>query len=322
MPAALAALDELVATDLLSATDVARRYRFRHPIVRRAVYESAGEGWRLGAHARAAAELERRGGSLAARAHHVERCAVMGDEAAGALLVAAGHEAAARAPAGAIRWFDAALRLMPDRGGDRLSLLVPLATALAATGQLERALATLLDALALVPPELAELRVRARRGVRGVREPAGAPSRRARAAAAGAGRAARRRQRRGRRAARRAGRRRALRHRLRGDGRARGYRHRRPRPRSGIPPSARSPRPCCVTPATPRGTSRRRSRPAGRPRRHSTRSTTGAWPDDSRRRTTSASPSTSASTTTTRSGICGAASPFRAPPARVSSSRR
>jgi DNA-binding CsgD family transcriptional regulator len=160
LPVALTALDELVATDLLSATDVARRYRFRHPIVRRAVYESAGEGWRLGAHARAAAALERRGASLAARAHHVERCALIGDEAAGALLIAAGHEAAARAPAGAIRWFDAALRLVPERGGDRLSLLVPLATALASTGQLERALATLLDALALIPPALDELRVR------------------------------------------------------------------------------------------------------------------------------------------------------------------
>src|SRR3954468_5892867 len=46
-PAALMALDELVAEDLLSPTGVARRYRFRHPIVRRAIYESAGEGWRL-----------------------------------------------------------------------------------------------------------------------------------------------------------------------------------------------------------------------------------------------------------------------------------
>src|SRR3954471_9985652 len=95
-PAALAALDELVAEDLLSPTGVARRYRFRHPLVRRAIYESAGEGWRLTAHARAAAELEARGGSLAARAHHLERCAPAGDEAAIGLLVAAGQEAATR----------------------------------------------------------------------------------------------------------------------------------------------------------------------------------------------------------------------------------
>jgi DNA-binding NarL/FixJ family response regulator/tetratricopeptide (TPR) repeat protein len=77
--------------------------------------------------------------------------------------VAAGGEAATRAPAGAIRWLGAALRLMPDRPDDaprRLALLVPLATALATTGELERALTTLLEALALVPRELGELRVR------------------------------------------------------------------------------------------------------------------------------------------------------------------
>ena len=54
------ALDELVASRLLGPSTLPRRYRFRHPIVRRVAYESAGEGWRLDAHARAAAALERR----------------------------------------------------------------------------------------------------------------------------------------------------------------------------------------------------------------------------------------------------------------------
>ena len=67
-----------------------------------------------------------------------------------------------RAPAIAARWFEAALRLLGPQGGDdpfrRLGLLVPLAGALAATGRLERALDTLVDALALV--EMADLRVR------------------------------------------------------------------------------------------------------------------------------------------------------------------
>ena len=129
--------------------------------MRRAVYDGAGEAWRLEAHARAAAALADRPGALAARAHHVERSAKVGDEAAAAVLEQAGHQAAARAPAIAARWFEAALRLLGGDDSDpgrRLGLLVPLAGALAATGRLERALETLVEALALV--ELPDLRVR------------------------------------------------------------------------------------------------------------------------------------------------------------------
>ena len=155
------ALDEVVAAGLLLPTSIPREYRFRHPIVRSAIYEAAGEGWKLAAHARAAAALEARGAPLSARAHHVERCAGPGDETAIALLSEAAREQAPRAPAGAIRWLEGALRLLPERDVERrLALLAPLASALFATGQLERALATLLDALALVPAALADLRVR------------------------------------------------------------------------------------------------------------------------------------------------------------------
>jgi DNA-binding CsgD family transcriptional regulator len=159
---ALAAIDELLASRVAHATDVPRRYRFRHPLVRRAVYDGAGEAWRLQAHARAGVALAERPGALAARAHHVEHSARVGDDAAAAVLEQAGHQAAARAPAIAARWFEAALRLLGSDGGDdpfrRLGLLVPLAGALAATGRLERALDTLVEALALV--EMADLRVR------------------------------------------------------------------------------------------------------------------------------------------------------------------
>jgi DNA-binding CsgD family transcriptional regulator len=175
---ALAAIDDLLAANVAGPTDVARRYRFRHPLVRRAVYDGAGEARRLQAHARAAEALADRPGALAARAHHVERSARVGDETAAAVLEQAGHQAAARAPAIAARWFEAALRLLDAPPGDdpgppgpaahlvtpavdptrRLALLVPLAGALAATGRLERALDALVEALALV--DLPDLRVR------------------------------------------------------------------------------------------------------------------------------------------------------------------
>jgi len=160
---ALTALETLIARDVLRATTVPRRYAFRHPIVRRAVYEAAGEAWRLRAHARAAAALAGRPSAIAARAHHLERSASVGDEAAVAVLEEAARGAAARAPAVAARWMSAALRLLPDRpdvDGRRLAMLVALAGAQAATGRLDDALDALLQALARVSPEHAQLRVR------------------------------------------------------------------------------------------------------------------------------------------------------------------
>ena len=78
----LAALDDLIDRDLVRATDIPRDFIFRHPLVRRAVYESTRGGWRLAAHARAAEALETRGAAAAERAHHVEQSAVQGDEGA------------------------------------------------------------------------------------------------------------------------------------------------------------------------------------------------------------------------------------------------
>ena len=149
---------------MLRRTPVARRYAFRHPLVRRTVYEGAGEAWRLDAHARAAAALASRPGSIGARAHHLERCAGPGDADAAAVLEQAAHQAAARAPAVAATLFAAALRVLPEQSGEdgdrRLGLLVSLASALSATGRLAEALETLLASLRLVSPDRVDLRVR------------------------------------------------------------------------------------------------------------------------------------------------------------------
>ncbi len=159
---AVQALDELLARDLVRPTDVPRRFRFRHPLVRRTVYETSPGGWRLGAHERCAAALEKRGASAAARAHHVEHAAQQGDSEAVAVLRDAGLASTLRAPASAARWFGAALRLLPDNAPieERGALLMARAGALAATGQLELAYADLRETIGLVPGDAVALRVR------------------------------------------------------------------------------------------------------------------------------------------------------------------
>ncbi len=151
---ALDALDELLALDLVRPTDVPRRFRFRHPLVRRAVYELTPIGRRLGAHERCADALAARGAPASARAHHVELAAREGDMAAVALLREAGEAAAQRAPASAAQWLGSALRLLPAPAPseDRIELLLARASALTAMGRFGEAHAAVLEALELVPP--------------------------------------------------------------------------------------------------------------------------------------------------------------------------
>jgi ATP/maltotriose-dependent transcriptional regulator MalT len=159
--AALAALDELLRLDLVRSTDMPRRFRFRHPIVRRAVYETTPAGWRLSAHERAADALASQGATAAARAHHVERSARQGDAGAIAVLREAGTESALRAPDTAAHWITGALRLLPETAPphERVELLLPLARALAATGQFAEAHAALLESLEIVPGDSVSFRV-------------------------------------------------------------------------------------------------------------------------------------------------------------------
>ena len=96
--AGLEALDELLARALVRPTAVPRRFAFRHPVVRHAVYVAAPAGWRLGAHARAADVLGRRGAGAVQRAHHVQYAARAGDERAIALLAEAASALQASAP--------------------------------------------------------------------------------------------------------------------------------------------------------------------------------------------------------------------------------
>jgi hypothetical protein len=151
--ATMGAVDALLHLDLIRQTDLPRRFRFRHPLVRRAVYETTRGGWRLQAHKRCAEALAARGAAAAARAHHVERSAREGDLAAVAVLREAGEAAARLAPESAARWFSAALRLLPHAAPaqDRIELLLARAWALAAVGRFTHSHQAVLEAAALVP---------------------------------------------------------------------------------------------------------------------------------------------------------------------------
>jgi len=147
------AVDELLQLDLIRQTDVPRRFRFRHPLVRRAVYETAPAGWRLGAHERCAEALAARGAAVAARAHHVERSARQGDVGAVSVLRDAGEATVRLGPESAARWFGAALHLLPPTAPveDRVELLLARAGALAGAGHFADSHEALLEAIATVP---------------------------------------------------------------------------------------------------------------------------------------------------------------------------
>src|SRR4029078_2556826 len=86
-PATLAAFDELLAVDFIRPTDAHQRFRFRHPIVRRIVYDQLPRAWRLGAPARAGAALTAAQAPATEAALHVERSATAGDQNAVAMLI-------------------------------------------------------------------------------------------------------------------------------------------------------------------------------------------------------------------------------------------
>ena len=157
--AAMHAVDELLELGLIRATDVPRRFRFRHPLVRSAVYEATAGGWRLGAHERCAEALAARGVAAPALAHHVERSARQGDPVAVAVLHDAGEAAARLAPESAARWFGAALRLLPQSAPlpDRVELLLARAGALAAAGQFADSHEALQEAIAIMPERASAL---------------------------------------------------------------------------------------------------------------------------------------------------------------------
>ena len=158
---ALEALDELVARDLVQPGEVPRRFAFRHPLVRSAVYEATSAGVRLAAHGRAAALLAERGAPASSRAHHVAQSAHHGDMDAVAVLCEAAEGAAQRAPASAAQWYAAALDLMPgsEPPQRRLEMLMALAGAHSSRGHFEESREALLESIELTPDQDEGMRI-------------------------------------------------------------------------------------------------------------------------------------------------------------------
>jgi ATP/maltotriose-dependent transcriptional regulator MalT len=151
--AVLDAIDELLRFDIVRQTDAPRRFRFRHPLIRRVVYVSTPAGFRLGAHERCAQVLAAAGAAAPARANHVERSARDGDMNAVATLREAGEAATQRSPGDAAHWFGSAIRLLPADAAPavRADLLFARAEGLRATGRFAESHAALMESMQLLP---------------------------------------------------------------------------------------------------------------------------------------------------------------------------
>lgn len=152
------AIDELVRQDLIRSMPGTGRFAFRHPLVRHAVYHSTPPGWRLGAHARAAAALEAVCASAVARAPHVARIAAPGDLSALHLLDDAAVAVERESPLTAVQWRRAALGLFPASAASdpaHTILVTALARSLASAGQPAEGCEVLEQALDTLPTDKA-----------------------------------------------------------------------------------------------------------------------------------------------------------------------
>lgn len=131
----LAALDTLVARDLIRPAEPAPRLAFRHPVLADVVYARIPVSERRAIHARIGAELGRRGGPMTARAHHVARAADPAEPAHVDTLLVAAREATDAHPDAAIGWLTVVLTLIPESDPRWYEAHLLLARARLLTGQ-------------------------------------------------------------------------------------------------------------------------------------------------------------------------------------------
>jgi len=152
---ALGALDSLVENTLVRQTEDPRRFAFRHPVIRSAVYAAVPPGARLAGHEAAAQALA--GAPLPVRARHLAHSAAPGDVEAAATLRAAATLVRPQAPAIAADWLLVARRADPSVGTEDLSTL---AETLVEAGRLQAALDLVDEAVAAADPDHGEPLIR------------------------------------------------------------------------------------------------------------------------------------------------------------------
>jgi DNA-binding NarL/FixJ family response regulator len=157
--AALVHIDELALSQLIKQAGAPRRFAFRHPLVRNAIYHAAPAGARLASHRLIAESLRHRGASPSQLAIHVEQSAAHGDAVAIADLRQAGHDSSEQAPAIAIRWFTAALDLAsgPTASAERHDLLTAMAASQAVLGDLTGAHRSLEETIRIDATDVASI---------------------------------------------------------------------------------------------------------------------------------------------------------------------
>ncbi|MBE8524339.1 AAA family ATPase [Amycolatopsis sp. H6(2020)] len=127
-----AAVDELVAHDILRVDNCTGTFRFRNTLLRATAHQAAGAAWRLGAHARAAAALRDREAPAPEIAHHLAHCVLVEENDAAGILVDAAREVRWERPADAAMWLHRALDTRGPVCADHVPLL---AIALVVTGR-------------------------------------------------------------------------------------------------------------------------------------------------------------------------------------------
>ena len=125
------ALGEAIRARVLADDD--GRLRFRHDLIRDAIYDDIPRSVRLALHSEAGRRLAERGAAVRQVAEQLARGAVTGDQEAIAWITAAADEAAQRSPDIAVDLFDRVLELMrptdPDRDRTRSARAVALMSA-------------------------------------------------------------------------------------------------------------------------------------------------------------------------------------------------